>query len=64
MENSALATGLENLSFHLIPKKGKSKECSNYCTIALISQDSQVMLKVLQDTLQQYVNHELPDLQP
>ena len=46
-----------------IPKKGHSKECSNYRTIALISHDSKVMLKSLQARLQQYVNHELPDVQ-
>ena len=46
-----------------IPKKGNAKECSNYHTIALISQASKVMLKVLQARLQQYVNHELPDVQ-
>ena len=46
-----------------IPKKGNAKECSNYCTIALISHDSKVMLKILQARLQQYVNCELPDVQ-
>ena len=46
-----------------IPKKGKTKECSNYHTIALISHTSKVMLKILQATLQQYMNHELPDVQ-
>ena len=46
-----------------IPKKGNAKECSNYCTIALISYASKVMLKILQARLQQYVNHELPDVQ-
>ena len=46
-----------------IPKKGYAKECSNYCTIALISHASKVMLKILQARLQQYVNHELPDVQ-
>ena len=46
-----------------IPKKGNAKECSNYCTIALISHASKVMLKILQTRLQQYVNCELPDLQ-
>ena len=46
-----------------IPKKGNAKECSNYCTIALISHASKVMLKFLQARLQQYVNHELPDVQ-
>ena len=47
--------------FILIPKKGNAKECSNYCTIALISHASKVMLKILQARLQQYVNCELPD---
>ena len=47
-----------------IPKKGNAKEYSNYCTIALISHASKVMLKILQARLQQYVNHELPDVQP
>ena len=46
-----------------IPKKGGAKECSNYCTTALISQASKVMLKILQAKLQKYVNHELPDVQ-
>ena len=45
-----------------IPKKGSPKQCSNYCTIALISHASKVMLKILEARLQQYVNHELPDL--
>ena len=46
-----------------ISKKGNAKECSNYCTIALISHASKVMLKILQARLQQYVNYELPDVQ-
>ena len=46
-----------------IPKKGNTKECSNYRTIALISHASEVMLKILQAKCQQYVNHELPDVQ-
>ena len=46
-----------------IPKKGNAKECSNYRTIALISHTSKVMLKILQARLQQYMNHELPDVQ-
>ena len=46
-----------------VPKKGDAKECSNYCTIALISHASKVMLKILQARLQQYMNHELPDVQ-
>ena len=49
--------------FFPIPKKGNAKECSNYCTIALMSHDSKVMLKILQARLQQYVNHELADVQ-
>ena len=46
-----------------ISKKVNAKECSNYCTIALISHASKVMLKILQARLQQYMNHELPDVQ-
>ena len=46
-----------------IPKKGNAKECSNYCTVALISHPSKGMLKILQARLQQYMNHELPDIQ-
>ena len=61
LENSAVATGLEKVSFHSNPKKGN--ECSNYHTIALISHASKVMLKILQAMLQQYLNHELPDVQ-
>ena len=45
-----------------IPKKGNAKECSNYRTIALISHASKVMLQILQARLQQYMNHELPDV--
>ena len=58
LENSAVATGLKK-----IPKKGNAKECSNYCTIALISHTSKVMLKIPQARLQQYMNHKLPDVQ-
>ena len=47
----------------MIPKKGNAKECSNYHTIALISQATKVMLKILQDRLQQYVNLKFPDVQ-
>ena len=50
-------------AFIPLPKKGNAKECSNYCTIALISHASKVMLKILQDSLQQYANRELPDVQ-
>ena len=46
-----------------MPKKGNAKECSNYCIITLISSTSKVILKILQARLQQYVNHELPDVQ-
>ena len=63
LENSAVATGLEKVSFHSNPKKGNPKECSNYHTIALISHASKVMLKILQARLQQYMNRELPDVQ-
>ena len=58
LENSAVAIGLEKVLFIPIPKKGNAKECSNYCTIALISQARKVMLKVFQARLQQYVNGE------
>ena len=63
LENSAVATGLEKVSFHSSSKKGNAKECSNYCIIVLISHASKVMLKILQARLQQYINHELPDVQ-
>ena len=63
LENSAGATGLEKVSFHSKRKKGNAKECSDYRTIALISHTSKVMLKILQASLQQYVNRELPDVQ-
>ena len=63
VENSAVATGLEKVSFVPIPKKGNARECSNYRTIALNSHASKVMLKILQARLQQYVNCELPDVQ-
>ena len=63
MENSAVAAGLQKVRFHSNPKEGNAKECSNYCTIALISHASKVMLKILQARLQQYINRELPDVQ-
>ena len=63
LENSAVATGWGKVSFHSNPKKGNAKECSNYCTIALISHASKEMLKILQARLQQYMNCELPDVQ-
>ena len=55
--------GWKRSVFIPIPKKGNAKECSNYCTIALISHASKVMIKILQARLQQYVNLELPDVQ-
>ena len=58
LENSAVSTGLEKVSFIPIPKKGNAKEYCNYCTIALISHASKVMLKILQARLQQIVNYE------
>ena len=62
LENSA-SLGLKRSVFIPIPKKGNAKECSDYHTVALISHASKVMLKILQARLQQYVNHELPDIQ-
>ena len=53
----------KRLVFIPVPKKGNAKECSNYHTTTLISHASKVMLKILQARLQQYVNHELPDVQ-
>ena len=58
LENLAVSTELEKVNFH-----STAKECSNYHTIALISHASKVMLKILQVSLQQYVNCELPDVQ-
>ena len=63
LENTAMATGLEKVVFIPIPKKGNAKECSNSCTIAVISHASKVMLKILQARLQQYMNCENPDIQ-
>ena len=63
LENSAVATGLEKISFIPIPKKDNAKEFSNYHTIALISHASKVTLKIPQARLQQYVNRELPNVQ-
>ena len=63
LENSAVATDWKRSVFIPIPKKDNAKECSNYHTIAFISHVNKVMLKILQDRLQQYMNHELPDVQ-
>ena len=61
LENSAVATGWENVSFIPISKKSNAKECSNYWTIAFISHASKIMLKTPWATLQPYVNWELPE---
>ena len=62
VQNSAVATGLEESVFISIPKKGKAKECSNYHIIALISHASKLLLKILQIRFQQYMNWEFPDV--
>ena len=63
LENSAVATGLEKVSFHSNPKERQCQECLNYLTTALISHARKVMLKILQARLQQYASLELPDVQ-
>ena len=63
LENSAVATGLEKVSFHSSLKERQRQRMLNYRTITLISHASKVMLKILQARLQQYVNSELPDVQ-
>ena len=63
LENSAVATGLEKVSFHSNPKEKQCQRISNYHIIALMSHTSKVMLKILQARLQQYVNRELPNVQ-
>ena len=63
LENSAVAIGLEKVSFHSNLKKGNAKVCSNHCTMAHISHASKVMLKIFQARLQQFTNRELPDVQ-
>ena len=62
-KNQQWPQGWKRLVFIPIPLKGNAKECSNYCTIALISHASKVMLKILQARLQQYMNQELSDVQ-
>ena len=62
LEYSAVATGLGKVSFHSNPKETNAKECSNYCIIVLISVASKVILKLLQASLQKYMNRELPDV--
>ena len=63
LENSAVATGLEKVSFHPNPKERQCQRMLNFHTIALISHASKVMLKILQARLRQYENHELADVQ-
>ena len=63
LKNSAVATGLEKVSFHSNPKERQCQRMFKYHTIGLISHASKVMLKILQARLQQYMNHELPDIQ-
>ena len=63
LENSAVATGLEKVSFHSNPKERQCQKCSNYRTIALTLHASKVMLKILQHRLQQYLTCEIPDVQ-
>ena len=63
LENSAVATELEKVSFHFNPKERQCQRMFTYYTITLISHTSKVMLKILQARLQHYVNCELPDVQ-
>ena len=63
LENSAVATGLEKVSFHSNPKERQCQRMLKHCTISLISHTSKVMLKILQARLQQYVSYELLDVQ-
>ena len=63
LESSAVAMGLEMVSFHSNPKERKCQKCSNHHIIALISRTSKVMLKILQARRQQHINQELPDVQ-
>ena len=63
LENSAVATGLEKVSFHSNPQERQCQRCLNYHTVALISHASKVMLKTFQARLQQYMNWGLPSVQ-
>ena len=63
LKNSEWPQDWKKSVFISIPEKGNAKEYSNYCTIALISQASKVMFKILQARLKQYVNQKLPDIQ-
>ena len=62
-ENSAVTTGPEKVHFHSNLKEGQCQRCSNYCTIALISEASKVMVKILQARFQHDVNQELPNVE-
>ena len=61
LEHSAVAQDWKRSVFIPVPKKGNAKECSNYCTIAVISNTSKIKLKILQVRLQQYVNQQFPE---
>ena len=63
LENSAVATGLEKVSFHSNPKGNAKELCRNYSTVAFISHARKIRLKILQARLLQYMNLELPDVQ-
>ena len=63
LENAAVATGLEKVSFHSNPREGQYQRTTKYCTIVLISHASMLMLKILQARLQQYMNQVLPDVE-
>ena len=62
LENFAVATGLRKVVFISIPKKGNTKECSNYCAVELISHISKLMLQIFEARLQQYVNWYVSDI--
>ena len=62
LENTAVVTGLEKVSFHSNPQERQCQRCLNYHTVALISHASMVMLRILQARFQQYLNQELPDI--
>ena len=63
LENSAVSQDWKRSVFIPIPRKGNAKKCSNYCTIALISHTSKIMLKILQARLQLFVSQDIPDVQ-
>ena len=63
LENSAVATGMEKVSFHSNPKERQCQRMFTHCKVALISRASKVMLEILQAKLQQYMNQEFPDVQ-